>query len=303
MTQALDLNDADTIQRCPHDKENPYVMVSRHLVRDQSLSPGCRWLLIYLLSNQGSFKINIKTIINHLKPHKGYGRDSVRAMIVKLCEVGYMKREWVRFGSRYGGIKYFVSEVPKFQGLDEEFKKMFPKPGFPSPVETSPLRKNKDSSYEESSSKETTTLPTLSQGSSMPPKSSKNDDVVSEENLRKALKKEEFVKRGLEYYAKNKEQIHAKATKSLVGYVVDAIRNDRDLQNGGHLSILDKRMAFAKQVVEKYGEKYRIEMAPFCLMFTLDGAAGMYYISFKEDGFEEKVCGRLELMGIKFEPA
>lgn len=102
-----------TIQRCPHDQENPYTMVRNELIRDASISPECRWLIIYLLSNKPGWKINIQQLINHLKGH--VGRDNVYALVNEALESGYMKREVSKKGNLKQQTKYFVSETPKFK--------------------------------------------------------------------------------------------------------------------------------------------------------------------------------------------
>jgi hypothetical protein len=101
-------SDIDTIQRCPHDKENPYTMVSTALIRDASLSPECRWLLIYLLSNAPGWKIKVKQVAAHVKGH--IGRDRVRDLFNEACDAGYMRKEHV-----FGNYKYYISETPKFK--------------------------------------------------------------------------------------------------------------------------------------------------------------------------------------------
>jgi hypothetical protein len=119
---ATDSQDENFIERCPHDEENPYTQILNSLIRDINLSPQCRWLLIYLLSNKRDWKISIQQIINHLKDHKGYARDSIYLIINEAIEAGYMKREQDNKG-KFGKVKYFISERPKF-------KKCLPQTGF-----------------------------------------------------------------------------------------------------------------------------------------------------------------------------
>lgn len=106
---------AITIQRCPHDEDNPYTMVHNELIRDASISPECRWLIIYLLSNKVNWTINIQQIVNHLKGKTG--RDKVYEIINEAIEAGYMKRDIVKKGNLKQQIKYFVSEKPKFKKI------------------------------------------------------------------------------------------------------------------------------------------------------------------------------------------
>ena len=102
-----------TFQRCPHDKENPYSMISRELIRDQSISPECRWLIIYLLANKDNWKINIRQIINHCKGQMG--RDRVYAVIKEAIDSGYILREEFTTEKNLRRTRYFVSESPKFK--------------------------------------------------------------------------------------------------------------------------------------------------------------------------------------------
>jgi len=109
--------DTDTIQRCPQDEGYRFSVVSNALIRDVSISPECRWLVIYLLSNKEGWKINVQQVINHLKPHMG--RDKVHALFNEGINAGYIKREdYARKNPNGGtlkGFRYIVSESPKFK--------------------------------------------------------------------------------------------------------------------------------------------------------------------------------------------
>jgi len=106
--------ESDTFERCPHDAENPYAQISRSLIRDETISPECRWMLIYLLSNSDGWIIKVKQIINHLKGFANCGRDRIYEIIGEAIESGYMLRvEYLKNNlKRY---KYRVSETPKFK--------------------------------------------------------------------------------------------------------------------------------------------------------------------------------------------
>lgn len=104
-----------TIERCPHDSENPYTMVLNELIRSIKISPTCIALIILLLSNKQGWKIKISQIIEHYKTHMG--RDKVYKLIDEAINAGFIKREtYLDKGKlRY---KYFVSEKPKFNPTD-----------------------------------------------------------------------------------------------------------------------------------------------------------------------------------------
>lgn len=111
-----------TFQRCPHDQKNPYVMVSNNLIRDNRLTPECRWLLIFLLSNAEGWIIRQTHLVKHLSVHKGYGRDSIRNIIKEACSFGYMKMVKEKEGN-LSRIKYYISESGSFSTKDYEDSK------------------------------------------------------------------------------------------------------------------------------------------------------------------------------------
>lgn len=127
------------IERCPHDRENPYSMISNALIRDENLHPSCRWMLIYLLSNKEGWKISPKQIISHCKDFHGCSRDKIYEWIKQACEVGYMKKvEWKEKGLTR--CKYLLSEQPKF-------KKCFTHTDQPDPVERDPVKTDYKNKY------------------------------------------------------------------------------------------------------------------------------------------------------------
>jgi hypothetical protein len=122
MTKLQSIENQDVInedeifmERCPHDKENPYAQILNELIRNEKLTPDCRWLLIYLLSNEKGWKICVKQIVNHLKIHRGYSSKTVYKIIKEAIDAGYMKREQSKNGNSWGKVKYFISERPKFK--------------------------------------------------------------------------------------------------------------------------------------------------------------------------------------------
>ncbi len=107
-----DNNSEITIERCPHDSENPYTMVLNELIRTTIISPACIALIIYLLSNKQGWKIKVKQIIDHYKPQMG--RDKVYKLIHEAIDAGYIKQEiYLDKGKRR--YKYYVTEKPKFK--------------------------------------------------------------------------------------------------------------------------------------------------------------------------------------------
>ncbi len=101
-----------TIQRCPHDRENPYAQIKNDLIRDLSLSPACFRVLIYLLSHRDNWEINVRQLWHTFKNH--IGRDAMFNLINEACEAGYMMREEYKDGN-LRRIRYYLSEEPKFK--------------------------------------------------------------------------------------------------------------------------------------------------------------------------------------------
>lgn len=139
-----------TIERCPHDKENPYAQVSRSLIRDNSISPNCRMILIFLLSNDArKWVIRVNQVWHAFDGH--IGRDKTYRLINEAIEAGYMRREEY-FHGNLKRCRYYLSEEPKF-------KKCYRHPDFQDPGAEDP--ENKDAlertSSQERTSKETTT--------------------------------------------------------------------------------------------------------------------------------------------------
>ncbi len=139
-----------TIERCPHDRENPYAMVSRALIRDSSISPNCRMILIFLLSNDAKkWVIRVHQVWHAFDEYMG--RDKTYNLINEAIEAGYMRKEEY-FQGNLKRCKYYLSEEPKF-------KKCYRRPDFQDPEHRDP--ENKDAleraSSQEETNQETTT--------------------------------------------------------------------------------------------------------------------------------------------------
>ncbi len=112
-----DENDFDEISLDDSDETIHYTIVPNNLIREESLSPLARWLIIYFLSMKAGWKIRTRQLYGHLK---GFiGRDKIQKIIKECIEAGYMKREVIKKSSGNGkilhGYKYTVSSTPKFK--------------------------------------------------------------------------------------------------------------------------------------------------------------------------------------------
>ena len=79
---------SDFIERSIHDKENPYLLISRDLIRNPSIPWDCRMLLAYLLSNSGTWKISLAFICKE----QGIGKEKMQKMMRILIGLGFIKR-------------------------------------------------------------------------------------------------------------------------------------------------------------------------------------------------------------------
>jgi hypothetical protein len=141
----MTFDEQDTIQRCPHDAENPYAQISRSLIRDETISPECRWLIIYMLSMKNGWKLSVKQIYAHVK--KFIGMKRIYALLDEAIEARYIKREDRFEGNLKKGCTYFVSESPKFsKNVSDVADFGTPSAGMPKSAER---KEEHSSSYEE----------------------------------------------------------------------------------------------------------------------------------------------------------
>ncbi|MFZ1075301.1 MAG: hypothetical protein WAN50_02930, partial [Minisyncoccia bacterium] len=119
------------IERCPHDSVNPYAQINRNLIRDKSISPNCRWLIIFLLSNKDDWKINTAYVAEHVKEF--IGRDCVLKLFNEAIKAGYMERQEILNGNLKNGYRYFLSESPKFKKCFRQPEIQGPGPQAPGP--------------------------------------------------------------------------------------------------------------------------------------------------------------------------
>lgn len=103
-------------------------------INDERLSWEARGLLIYLLSKQDYWKVQIKDLINQTKGAIGRpaGRDKVYTILKELRIAGYIVRSFNREGGEFVGVEYEVSETPDLdagaafqQSLDDKTAEPF----------------------------------------------------------------------------------------------------------------------------------------------------------------------------------
>lgn len=81
----------DSIHLDETDEVFKYTMIPNDLIRDQSISPNCRWLIMFLLSNKTNSNIKISQVIEHTKGF--FGQDKVRKLMNEAKKYGYNFKE------------------------------------------------------------------------------------------------------------------------------------------------------------------------------------------------------------------
>lgn len=98
-----------TFQRHTHDKKNPYVMISREMAQDKSISPKARGVLLYLLSLPDDWKIYHSQLCNGL----GVGEDYVNSAMEELLNNGYAERTREKVKGLFQPYQYKIYEFKK----------------------------------------------------------------------------------------------------------------------------------------------------------------------------------------------
>lgn len=123
-----------TIQRCPHDRENPYAQISRALIRDKSLSLKARGLLVLFLSYPQDWIVSIAYFIKEQE----LGRDSTYSIIEELEKAGYIVKEKYK-EKNLNRTRYYVSEEPRFKKIPIISKEIFSATDFQGPENKEPI--------------------------------------------------------------------------------------------------------------------------------------------------------------------
>jgi len=143
MNPNITKDNQSTFERCSHDRKNPYVMISREMAQDKSISPKAKGVLLYLLSLPSDWKIYHAQLQDGL----GVGEDYINSAMDELLENGYAERTREKVKGLFQPYKYII----------REFKKCLPdrenQPGSTGP-ENPAIQSKHSSSYEEEQSKQ-----------------------------------------------------------------------------------------------------------------------------------------------------
>lgn len=299
--------ETSTIQRNPHDKENPYAQISRALIRDESISPDCRWLIIYLLSMKEGWRINAKQLIKHCKPHMG--RDRVYAILNEAIKAGYMKREEI---SIKGLMKttYYLSESPTF-------KKCLRRPGFQDTgnQDTENQDSKEEASFKVEHLKEREEAMPSARSPFLPSKRKKIEEPKHEVtqfvhltetqriNLFERLGKDPLKERAcfdkLSAWKIGKGIVGGNDYQTILNWVIKAVEQDmaNPKANGALRAGINEKLAEA--IAKTYGNVNDITFGHNYIEFNF-GPNNKPYIKFTDNGFEEQVRNCLRKMNLKF---
>lgn len=93
------------------DKNNPYVLINKHFLEDQTISLKAKGLLAYCMSKPTDWKFNIYHLTGDLKE----GRDAVYSGFKELIDAGYCVRAQNREDKgHFGKSDYILYESPQY---------------------------------------------------------------------------------------------------------------------------------------------------------------------------------------------
>lgn len=142
---------ANTIQRAPRDRGNPYRVINRHAMEDDRLTFEARGVLAYILVKPDDWEIQI----NDLRRSGNAGRDKIYRIINELIAFGYIIRESPRKpDGTIGKTVYNVYENPQVvesdaQGEPLPAEPLPEKPDTAEPDTAEPLPVNTDHNNKE----------------------------------------------------------------------------------------------------------------------------------------------------------
>ena len=97
------------IVRRAHDKQNPYVMISRALCEDETLSLEARGLMCYLLAKPPAWQVRMAD----LRRTARVGRDQMQRIVKELESAGYIVRTCIHGSNGRWQWESVVYEVPQ----------------------------------------------------------------------------------------------------------------------------------------------------------------------------------------------
>jgi len=135
-----------SIKRAPRPETRFYIL-DKDISEDMRLSWEARGLLIYLLGKPDNWVVSIKHLMKQTVActRKRSGRDSIRAIIGELVELGYMEVNQRRNDGNFDGVDYIVHETPYSPAILEDSPETdnpaavtSPETGLPAAAEAAP---------------------------------------------------------------------------------------------------------------------------------------------------------------------
>lgn len=112
------MSNQTVIRRAKHDKEHPFVMVSRAMIRDKSISFKAKGLLTYLLSLSDNWQVHPRQIASEME----IGVEQIYSGIKELIEAGYCRRIQEKDNTgRFSVQIYEFSEEKIFQSEEKPY--------------------------------------------------------------------------------------------------------------------------------------------------------------------------------------
>lgn len=121
-----------TIQRGKHDKEHPYVMIAKAMLRDKTISPKAKGVLSYLLTLPSDWVTHPRQLAEAL----GVGKDQIYSALTELLVAGYaIRRETKREKGKFGFVVYefFEEKLTEAEIKEKNTVSGNPDPDFPDP--------------------------------------------------------------------------------------------------------------------------------------------------------------------------
>ena len=109
LTSLENEKDNRTIFRKAHNRENPYALISKVILRDRRLSAKSMGLMCYFLSLPDDWEISINELVRHFSD----GEKSIRAGIKELVLLGYIEMQQSRGErGRFSSTLFLIHEEP-----------------------------------------------------------------------------------------------------------------------------------------------------------------------------------------------
>ena len=90
------------------EKTKDYTIMSNYHLRDKNLTLKAKGLLSWMLSNTDGWDYSVAGIVAVMKEN----RDAINSALTELEDYGYLTRNKIRDGGKFGGVEYLITERP-----------------------------------------------------------------------------------------------------------------------------------------------------------------------------------------------